>query len=147
MLQTMTRPLFAWQYHFWLLCLFLTHVLVIIDSTNVIVCPVNTNALAIKTTCFVFPTSGFSNVSQVCLHFSVMLTFEKVEVLASTFLCLTHSSNYFSIFIFINIHVSILLPHCFKIEDNYLWSWSGSINIKTGIFLGVCKSCLHYWWG
>lgn len=94
-LQTITGPPFVWQYHLLLLCLFLNRISVIIDSTIGIDCPVNTNALAIKTTCYVFPTSVCSSLSQVRLHFSVMLTFEKPEGLASTCLCLTHSCNYF----------------------------------------------------
>lgn len=99
-LQTITRPPLVWQYHLLLLCLFLNHVSVVIDSTIVIDCPVNTNALAIKTTCYVFPTSGVSSLPQVCLHFSVMLTSEKPEGLTSIFLCLAHSHNYFPTFHF-----------------------------------------------
>lgn len=99
-LQTITGPPFVWQYHLLLLCLFLNHVSVIIDSTIVIDCPVNTNALAIKIICYVFPISRVSSLTQVCLHFSVLLTSEKPEALASTFLCLTHSCNSFPTFHF-----------------------------------------------
>lgn len=99
-LQTITGSPFVWEYHLLLLCLFLNHVSVIIDSTIVTDCPVNTQALAIKTTCYVLPISAVSSLSQVCLHFSVMLAFEKHEGLDSTFLCLSHSCNYFPTFCF-----------------------------------------------
>lgn len=54
MLQTITGSPFVCQYCFLLLCLFLNHISEIIDSTIVIDCSVNTNALAIKTTCYVY---------------------------------------------------------------------------------------------
>lgn len=141
-LQAITGPSFVWQYHLLLLCLFHNHFSVIIDSTIVIDCPVNTSALAIKTTCYVFPTSGFSSLSQVSLHFSVMLTFKNPRALSPLssvwLICVTIFS---SVFIFITIHVSIPLLYHLKVEDNYLWSWSWNINIKT-VFLHVCDNCL-----
>lgn len=85
MLQTITGSPFVWEYHLLLLCPFLNHISVIIDSTIVIDCPVNTKALAIKTTGYILPTSVVSSLSPVCLHFSVMLTFEKPEGLDFTY--------------------------------------------------------------